>query len=245
MTLDPASPTPKHLNLHLGPLNGSSDEDDPTAAAAAIATSDAALFSGANAVTYLTPEGLMAYCQSRLDSINGQAQGIFSQQQLRNGEISAINNVAQEFQRFTAGVDHDQKSCALLESSLHDLIGQLSHADPGCPEIPKLKQLYNDLVYSGTGPAKDPTQQPQYFDVSTFPPVHTGPQGDNTLDNTEMQTFITKLQGCASDLNSSSELQMIQLQSLMSERQTAIQLTTNLVQSLGDQYKKIVENVGH
>ena len=75
--------------------------------------------------------------------------------------------------------------------------------------------------------------------------MHTDPPSDNTLDNTEMQTFITKLQGCASDLNSSSELQMIQLQSLMSERQTAIQLTTNLVQSLGDQSEKIVDNVGH
>jgi hypothetical protein len=196
-------------------------------------------------VTYLTPEGLMAYCQSRLDSINGQAQGIFSQQQLRNSEISAINNVAQDFQRFTAGVSHDPASCAALESSVHDLIGQLTKADPGCPEIPKLKQLYNDVVYSGTGPAKDPTQQPQYYDEGTFPPVHTDPQGDNTLDDTEMKTFIDKLQGCATDLNSSSELQLIQLQSLMSERQTAIELTTNLVQSLGSQSEKIVENVGH
>ena len=60
-----------------------------------------------------------------------------------------------------------------------------------------------------------------------------------------MQSFIDRLQGCASDLNSNSELQMIQLQSLMSERQTAIELTTNLVQSLGNQAEKIAQNVGH
>ena len=35
---------------------------------------------------------------------------------------------------------------------------------------------------------------------------------------------------------------MVQLQSLMSQRQTAISLTTNLVQSLGDQEEKIAEN---
>jgi hypothetical protein len=37
---------------------------------------------------------------------------------------------------------------------------------------------------------------------------------------------------------------MIGLQSLMSERQTAIQLTTNLVQSLGTQMNAIASNVG-
>jgi hypothetical protein len=46
-------------------------------------------------------------------------------------------------------------------------------------------------------------------------------------------------------LNSGAELQMIQLQSIMSQRQTAIQITTNLVQALGDQLNKIADNVGH
>jgi hypothetical protein len=31
----------------------------------------------------------------------------------------------------------------------------------------------------------------------------------------------------------------------MSQRQTAIQLTTNIVQSLNDQANKIVANIGH
>ena len=52
-------------------------------------------------------------------------------------------------------------------------------------------------------------------------------------------------QGVSSSVNSSSELEMIQLQSFMSQRQTAIQLTTNLVQSLGDQLNKIADNIGH
>ena len=38
---------------------------------------------------------------------------------------------------------------------------------------------------------------------------------------------------------------MVQIQSLMSQRQTAVSLTTNLVQSLGDQENKIADNIGH
>ncbi len=55
----------------------------------------------------------------------------------------------------------------------------------------------------------------------------------------------TAVENIQKDLNSSTELSMINLQSLMSQRQEAIQLCTNLVQSLGDQVNKIAENVGH
>ena len=52
------------------------------------------------------------------------------------------------------------------------------------------------------------------------------------------------LKNDAANLNSDSEMTMINLQSLMSQRQTAVQLTTNLVQSLGDQQNSIAKNIG-
>ncbi len=195
---------------------------------------------GAGGSTLLTPDALMAYCQARLDSIDGQVTGAFAQQQLRNGESSALQGVLQKFQEHSDGVSSDSTSCKKMETALRDLIEHIKTVDPGSPELPKLEQTYNDLVYSGTGATSDLP----YEDEDLYPPKQSGPSGDNTLSNTEMQTFISSLQGCASDLNSGSELQMSQLQSLMSQRQTAIQLTTNLVQSLGDQAQKIAENVG-
>jgi hypothetical protein len=195
---------------------------------------------GSDGSIFLTPDALLAYCESRLSSIDGQVRGAFGAQQLRNSETSAIQRALQTFQENTGGVTNDATSCTAMEKALHDLIAQLKASDPGCPELPKLKQTYNDLLYSGTGP----TSALPYEDQTLYPPKHTDPPGDKTLDSTEMQAFIGSLQSSASDLNSNSELQMIQLQSLMSQRQTAIQLTTNLVQSLGDQAQKIAENIG-
>ncbi len=195
---------------------------------------------GTDGSILLTPDALMTYCQARLDSIDGQVKGTFAQQQLRNSESSALQGVVQTFQKYADGVSNDETSCTAMETSLHDLIEHVKATDPGCPELPKLEQTYNDLLYSGT----DATTDLPYEDEDLYPPKQNDPPGDNTLGSTEMQTFISDLQGCASDLNSNSELQMIQLQSLMSQRQTAIQLTTNLVQSLGDQAQKIAENVG-
>jgi hypothetical protein len=56
--------------------------------------------------------------------------------------------------------------------------------------------------------------------------------------------MVKDLQTVASDAGSSSQLNMINLQSLMSQQQTAIQITTNLVQQLGQQNQAIATNVG-
>ena len=78
---------------------------------------------------------------------------------------------------------------------------------------------------------------------------NTGRDGVSTdggkISSDEMKAFIDDVKGIQTDLGASSELGMIQLQSLMSQRQVAIQLCTNLVQSLGDQQNKICANVGH
>jgi hypothetical protein len=223
---------------------GFSTDPTDTGSSAPAATSDLGIgalgLSSADSSVSLTPDALLAYCQSRLNSIDGQVQDVFHSQEVRNSETSAIQAVLQKFNSTTAGVNNDSTTCTSMETSLYDLIGQLQNGDPGCPELPKLKQIYNNLLYSGTGPTSDLP----YVDEDLYPPQHEGPQGDNTLSTSEVQGYVSGLQACASDLNSDSELQMIQLQSLMSQRQTAIQLTTNLVQSLGDQAQKIAENVG-
>ena len=198
----------------------------------------------------LTPDALMAYCQARLDSIDGQVQGTFNEQEVRNGEASALQQVIATFQTYSAGVNSGDSQgaskCTTMEVSLGNLIQQIKASDPGFPDLGKLEQTYNDLLYSGTGPqdATSTTPALQYMDPSTYPPNKNGTP-DNILGSDEVQSAIQSLQGCASDLNSGSELQMIQLQSLMSERQTAVELTTNLVQSLGDQSEKVAENIGH
>jgi hypothetical protein len=44
-------------------------------------------------------------------------------------------------------------------------------------------------------------------------------------------------------LSKSAELNMIQLQSLVSQRQQAVQITTNLIAALADSYKQVIGNV--
>ena len=77
----------------------------------------------------LTPDALMAYCQAHLDSIDGQVQGTFNEQEVRNGEASALQRVIATFQTYSAGVNSGDSQgaskCTTMEVSLSNLIQQI------------------------------------------------------------------------------------------------------------------------
>jgi hypothetical protein len=52
-----------------------------------------------------------------------------------------------------------------------------------------------------------------------------------------------RLDALVNDLGSSGEMDMIRLQSLMSQRQTAVQLSTNLIQALSHSADAIAHNI--
>ena len=57
------------------------------------------------------------------------------------------------------------------------------------------------------------------------------------------QRSTAVLPGANAALNSDSELQMIQLQSTMSQRQNAIQMTTNMLNAMNQSQKNIAKNI--
>jgi len=52
-----------------------------------------------------------------------------------------------------------------------------------------------------------------------------------------------RLDAIVKDLNASGQMDMINLQSLMSSRQTAVQLSTNLMKTLSDAQREIIKNI--
>jgi hypothetical protein len=196
----------------------------------------------------LSPDALMAYCQSRLDSIDGQVQASFGDQQQNATALQQIDQFTDTLKNVDGADQKGADACKNLEKSFYAMIQSVRTSDPNCPALGALITTYNQMVYSGDGGAAfnhstDPTD-PDFIDKGEYPLDTSAPQGDKILGATELQGFAQSLTDAAGSLNSNSELQMVQLQSLMSQRQTAISLTTNLVQSLGDQANKIADNIG-
>jgi hypothetical protein len=195
----------------------------------------------------LSPDALMSYCQTRLDSIDGQVRGVFEDQQQNASITQQIDQVIGAIKQYDGSDQTDPTVCKNLETIFHDLIENLKDTDPNCPVLPELTQAYNSMVWSGDGgAAKAGLPGPDFIDFDKYSPTDQDTtQGDMKLGTQELQKYVDTLTDAAGNLNSSSELGMVQIQSLMAQRQTAVTLTTNLVQSLGDQESKIADNIGH
>lgn len=171
---------------------------------------------------YLTPDSLMLYCQSRLQGIDSQVNEAFAKQQESNtaqsilGKLAASPAFAVPGDKIASGNDADARVQAIKDA----IDGALANLDP------------NSAAYKALSD----------YEANSIDKINTSQ--DISVDQFN-STVVGGLSSIQKDLNSSSELSMIGLQSLMSQRQQAIQVCTNLVQALGDQCQKIAENVGH
>jgi hypothetical protein len=193
--------------------------------------------------TDLTPDALMAYCQSRLDSIGDQVKTSLATQERNASSIQQIDQFISDLKPFAGQDLNDKDKCATLETQFGALIQSLQTSDPGCSALPTLITTYNSMVWSGTG--GNTPSGPQFIDPGAYTPTGAGNQGDGDFSQAELQGYVGTLTDAAGNINSDSQLDMVHLQSLMSQQQTAVSLTTNLVQSLGDQENKIADNIGH
>lgn len=171
---------------------------------------------GAVGSAALSPDALMVYCQTRLRGIDDQMSGLMAKQQKANDDTQAINEALAVLNNNVAGYTDDKSKTVAMTDALDAAIKKVGS---DTPEGQRLQKIRDDLYNNGV-------------------------VQDGTVNDTEMQKYIESVNGVVKDINSGAELNMINLQSIMSQRQTAIQLTTNLVESLGEQSKSIAANVG-
>jgi len=180
--------------------------------------------------TYISPDALMSYCQTRLRGIDDQVQTAFAKQQKDNADSSVLSDLASQFTTPPKALD-------LSSNSPDSDLGGLS------------PQAYVDRAIENLEHAANQMNDPQAKQALLEQAGKLKNELNSNNKDFKPEDFkamtsdaVGKIQ---QDLNSGAELSMINLQSLMSQRQQAIQICTNLVQSLGDQANKIAENVGH
>jgi hypothetical protein len=188
----------------------------------------------AEAGVNLTPEGLMLYLQSRLGDVDTQIDGLFKKQQDVGRIREDLNAIQKELQNLkndtsdksaqgTPNTDSngngqiDPSEYADFEKRITDAIADIKEVEPALGE--KLESELGQVGYILDG-------------------------RDGQYVTSEVKNSTDYLNSINKELESSAQLEMIKLQSLMSSRQTAIQLSTNLVSALGDSTKSIASNIG-
>jgi hypothetical protein len=213
---------------------------------------------GSSPPVYLTPQALMVYCQTRLQGIDSQVQAAMTTQQNTNWEQTEIGNVLSDVASIsggtTNGVTTDPQVVQALELKLENLITQIQQTDPTCSQLQPLEQLHDSVMATGTGayPPANTSIQGYYGSspngttgapMGRVPPAGS-PTNDSSFSTADLTGFTSTLNNINSSLSSGAEMGMINIQSLMSDRTTAIQLTTSILQSFDDGLSKIADNIG-
>lgn len=167
----------------------------------------------------LTPDSLMAYCAARLRDLDGQVRDRFETQRSNQDASQAINGLLQDVSKFSArGADPAEMSGLFAKYAA--LVERFGASSPvGAALQRALDAAQNRFTASGAGSGLRVTPE-------------------------QIAEGIDDLKRVQSDLNANSELNMIELQSLVSQRQMAVQLCTNLLAKLDEGQMAIVRNVG-
>ena len=81
----------------------------------------------------LSPDALMAYCQTRLDSIDGQVKASFDDQQKNASATAQIDQVIASIKQYDGADQTDPAVCTHLETQFQGLITNPQEHRPGLP----------------------------------------------------------------------------------------------------------------
>lgn len=168
--------------------------------------------------TNLTPDALMVYLQSRLNDLDGAINDVFARQQ----KTQAIRSTLNKFKSYMSKLaqDPNNKGKDLTQDGLMEDIKKFGRA---------LKDLDPELGKAFMASMRDKL---------------LGNANNDVYNTTQLENTVQHVDDTIGDLDATSQMDMIRMQSMMSSRQTAISLSTNLISSLGQSTNKIADNVG-
>lgn len=185
----------------------------------------------------LTADSLFAYLTARLGNLDNRIDEIFKRQQKADAVRSALREISTELSRLHENADNPNA----MDGEVHkDDAG-------GKATTTKVKEGVYDEINAAL-------ETLESLDTELYERVHaalTKEDGllnqlktNNDYNGQAVKAAKELVGNISKDLDASAQLDMIQLQSLTSARQTAIGLATNLLSSLSETLRSIAANIG-
>jgi hypothetical protein len=205
----------------------------PSASDLGIATIDQNI-----AASLVSPEAIMNYCQSRLSGLDTLIQQKFADQKRRNEDVRVITDFQGQWTQVANGLDglnpEHMRSMACEIAKLWNrttdpaIRAKLEYAYQRCVG----QKLSDAVVNNQVVIDKVPPMNPDWFKDT-----------NNKMTPEQVQRFGEEIKSLADNASKDNELTMIQMQQIISQRQMAIQLTTQMMANFNDSLKKINENI--
>jgi hypothetical protein len=168
----------------------------------------------------LSPDALLVYLSTRLGSLEDQINGYFVEQQRADRLRSLINDMKNAINSLNVPGDAGDEAREIptsVANALETALDEIGAIDPGLAT-----RLLDDLQRDG----------------------FVGAGQDLQYHRSELEPSLEYLDNAIGDLNSTSQLNMIHLQSLVRAHETAVSLGTNLVEAAGRTTQKIADRIG-
>ncbi len=205
----------------------------------------------------LSPEGLLMYCSSRLEALDTNIKQYFAEQQRRNAGIRDASKLLEILQSGTWGTGQMGANKPDDDNSRNwwgdDPGVRASHAQNHANKANELLDLWRSTESPEVKAACEAAfKQVSGRDLKDFSAKGQTISGDQVLAAAGNIEPVTKEQRMAqveaikneqSSMTKAAEMNMIQLQSLVSQRQLAIQLTTQMMQTMHESSKQVVGNI--
>jgi len=196
----------------------------------------------------LSPEGLLMYCSSRLEALDTNIKQYFAEQQRRNLGIRDSSKLVEILQSGT-WVNGQWGTVEWGE----DPNNRAGHAQNHANKANEILALWRSTESPEVKAACEAAfRQVSGRDLKDFSAEGRTISGAEVLAAAGNIKAVTKEERAAqveaikneqSNMSKAAEMNMIQLQSLVSQRQLAIQLTTQMMQTMHESSKQVLGNI--
>jgi hypothetical protein len=227
-----------------------SDINGVTGAAGGYVSSAAIGYSG------LSPDALLTYCQSQLGSLDDEIKSDIKQQKTELDERHAAEQALSAMEQYGDNGPTKPEEMQKCVDAINQAIQSLPADDPvraklqadlqqvtskytfnsGSPAVPLTPEQQNELgiatVNLGAAAADGVPPNPSDTDTyNTLTKLQNGspPTWDHAPANGEWKGLTATFSQDVDDIKSNAEIQMLQLQDLVSQRQQAVSLATGMM----------------
>ncbi len=204
----------------------------------------------------MSPDALLAYCQMQLGGLDKEMQQQMNTQTLELQEREAVESAQTTLESFGTTGPQSPQDFQKCEDAINQAAAGLPAGDPVAAQLTQFGQQIAQQ-YGYTAPTPGMTDQQMLVEVqgatngdlvsqAMAMSQALGDSGGLLLKkpaNNDWQGTTDTLSNMADGIKSGAEIQMLQLQDLVSQRQQAVQLASGMMstedQTLNDEAKNI------
>lgn len=192
----------------------------------------------------LSPESLLAYCTKQLRDLGTQVQLMLNEQSSLKDTCKVLSDLKKVITAHSQGMATGDNTSKATVAQAYLNAARALPAGPERDAVMKELDAFRQTAFLNDVPVEPASTLENYNEDTLNYELALPSDGEkNRVDPTEIRTRTEAIDTISGDVTREVELKMINLQSLMSQRQMIVQLTTNMIQKLNDTLAAPIANM--